>query len=99
MNFNFSNRGLMSELAGLFELIVFAVVIITVVVHVSFAIGVFQDASRRSKPRVLAAGPIWALATLIGGVFVATAYWLVHYSQLTKYAPETEEPPPPLPDA
>ena len=98
MNFNFRNGGLWAELAELMQLFVFGAMIIALVVHVFFAVGVLQDSSRRSKPRVLAPGPIWALATLIGGVFVATAYWLVHYSQLTKYAPDPEEPPP-LPDA
>jgi Na+/H+ antiporter NhaD/arsenite permease-like protein len=53
------------------------VLVLTVVVHVGFAIAVWRDA-RRVRP-VLAGALLWTLATLVGGVFVAVAYWFVQH--------------------
>jgi hypothetical protein len=50
---------------------------LTIAVHVGFAIAVWMHA-RRQRP-VLAPAPLWTLATLLGGVFVAVAYWFVHH--------------------
>lgn len=53
--------------------------------HLFLAIGVFREASDRvvrgRKVWFLGAG-LWALATLIGGVFTAAAYWVMHHSTL-----------------
>lgn len=60
--------------------------IVTAIVHVGFAAAVLADAGMmphklRREP-FLVGGVIWALATLLGGVFVAAVYWLVHHSTL-----------------
>src|SRR5882762_10267630 len=59
---------------------------ITVVVHVCFALAILADSqglvNRLRRPTFLVGGSIWALATLLGGVFVAAIYWLIHHSNL-----------------
>lgn len=59
----------------------------TVIVHLAFSAAVFNDASQlHDEHHALAfVGPvIWTLAVLVGGVFVAAAYWLIHHSALRK---------------
>lgn len=51
-----------------------------IIVHVGFAMGVYRDAAARTNGPDLASPPIWALATLLGGVVTAIIYWAVHYS-------------------
>jgi hypothetical protein len=56
------------------------------IVNFVFAIGVFQDSSRlQSTGREIriVPGPMWAFATLVGGVLVAVAYWFIHHSTLS----------------
>ena len=86
---------------GLWSLPVGAIVIcatvITFIVHLCFAVAIFRDATYLRDPRNLRAprtpifvGPIiWFLATLIGGVFVAGSYWIMHHSRLNQLAPTT----------
>lgn len=63
--------------------------LIVAVVHIAFAVGVYNDAEKlfertRRKP-FLVNSVIWTLATLIGGVFVAGIYWAIHHSTLNPY--------------
>lgn len=63
--------------------IVFAALVL--VVRVAFSVAVWHDAQivKRRGHRVVFVHPaLWALATLLGGVFVAVAYWVVHHSTL-----------------
>jgi hypothetical protein len=57
------------------------------IVHIVFALGVFIDAARLNnefgRATKIVPGPMWAFATLVGGVFVAAAYWLIHHSTLS----------------
>ena len=66
-------------------------VVIVIVVHISFAVAIFRDATNLPAPRKpIFVGPsIWLLATLIGGVFVAGSYWIVHHSRLNQSVPVT----------
>jgi hypothetical protein len=66
-----------------------AVGVITVVVHISFAIAVQRDAESLPRDRgVILVGPkIWFLTTLLGGVFVAAVYWAMHHSRLNGSVP------------
>lgn len=71
--------------------------VITAVVHIAFAIALFRDATYLRDPRNLRAPRkpifvgriIWFLATLIGGVFVAAIYWVMHHSRLNQSIPVT----------
>lgn len=68
---------------GVLALCVF---VITAVVHIAFAIAVFWDATHLPALRKpIFVGPIiWFLGTLIGGVFVAGSYWIMHHSRLNQ---------------
>ena len=74
------------------------------VVNVFFALGVYHDARAMGK-RVEFVGPnLWAFATFFGGVFVATAYWIMHHSTLRRadrgpVAPQGDEASQPSADS
>jgi hypothetical protein len=62
-----------------------AAMVMTFIVRVCFATAVVQDIRRgREDGRNpwLVGAEVWALATLVGGVFVAAIYWLMHHSSL-----------------
>ncbi len=67
--------------AGVMVAGAFIVLVGTVIIHVVFAHAVELDAKTLSAT-VLTGGRIWALATLVGGVFVAGLYWGIHHSTL-----------------
>jgi hypothetical protein len=59
--------------------------LIALIIHIAFGVAVFKDStSRRDEARIVwFVHPIfWGGATLVGGVFVAAVYWLIHYSTL-----------------
>jgi len=78
MNLNFPGSVLPGGPMGL---IILAFFVAKAVVHIIFALGVSNDA--RNVETRFASGNIWAIATLLGGVFVAAAYWFIHHSSLT----------------
>lgn len=64
--------------------------LITILIHVIFAIGILMNASRMRSTggrTFVAPGWIWALATLLGGVIPVLAYWLIHHSSLRAITP------------
>ena len=65
--------------------------VITLIVHIAFAMAVFRDAANLPADRKpIVVGPfIWFLATLSGGVFVAGSYWIMHHSRLNQSVPVT----------
>jgi hypothetical protein len=63
------------------------IMLITVIIHILFASAVATDAGKLNKQSLqplLVSGITWAFATLLGGVFVAAIYWLMHHSTLTR---------------
>ena len=81
MQLNLAN----SEFAGWIVFVSVSMMIITAIVHIGFAIGVGRDVHRLHEKKigtVLVGRVIWTLAALLGGVFTASLYWLVHHSNL-----------------
>lgn len=68
---------------------VFVVGVLTFIVNLSFAAGVFRNAETLfNAERLNFVGPwMWFFATLLGGVFVAAAYWAMHHSRLNPVIP------------
>lgn len=65
----------------------YLITIINGILHVIFAGVVARDAGnlyRLGQKPVLVSAATWAFATLIGGVFTGTIYWILHHSTLTR---------------
>ncbi|WP_448572280.1 hypothetical protein [Trichothermofontia sp.] len=63
-------------------------ILLTVIVNVLFTIGIAQDVDRvwrRGQDTVLVCPAAWVAATLLGGIYVAGLYWLIHHSMLSPY--------------
>jgi hypothetical protein len=78
---------LAKQFAGQIDTFFYLIMLINGVVHLVFASAVARDAgklTRMGQKPVLVSGAIWAFASLIGGVFVAAIYWILHYSTLTR---------------
>ena len=100
MNIDSNLLGFMSQWAQLAALWGIGFAILTVLIHIVFAVAVYRDAIRLDRTRALIiVGPaIWGIATLIGGVITAAIYWAMHHSRLNPDTPiaaiettETEE--------
>ena len=61
------------------------IVVLTVIVHWCFAVAVFLDARRLPRKPILVEPIVWSLATLLGGLFVAFVYWIIHHSHLNRW--------------
>lgn len=76
----------MEKWAQVMALVAMGAAVLAVLVHLMFAIGVAVDAREREQAgqRAALAGSVtWFLATLLGGVFVAGIYWVMHHSTLS----------------
>ena len=85
----------MYELFGIVWFVGIAIGIATALVHIAFAVAVYFDArllmdSDKLRP-VMVPGEVWAIATLLGGVFAAVGYWIIHRSSIAKLDPMTSE--------
>lgn len=61
---------------------------INALIHMFFAGAVARDSGelvKRGQKTILVSGLIWAFSTLIGGVFVAAIYWVIHHSKLIRH--------------
>ena len=87
MNFNITDShptGLLHFLATWTQIGAFwsiGVAVLTVLVHVVFAVAVYRDAKRLQTPIFLSSA-LWCVATLVGGVLTAAIYWGMHHSVL-----------------
>ncbi len=64
------------------------IALLTVLVRVVFAFAVYSDAlrlRRTVRPTILVNPAMWLFGTLMGGVFVAVAYWVLHHSTLNPF--------------
>ncbi|KTD75254.1 hypothetical protein [Legionella waltersii] len=78
---------LISQFNAQIQTFFYLIMIINGILHVIFAGAVARDAGnlqRLGQRPALVSAPTWAFATLIGGVFTATIYWLLHHSSLTR---------------
>ena len=60
----------------------------TILVHLAFSAAVFNDAKRLQREHGSLAfvnAWLWSLAVLVGGVFVALAYWIIHHSTISRH--------------
>ena len=92
MNFDIMSPQLLNFLSGWGQLVALwaiAVTVLTVLVHIVFAVAVYRDATRLDRTRALIiVGPgIWCIATLLGGVITAAIYWAMHHSRLNPDIP------------
>lgn len=65
----------------------FVLLFVNVLLHIIFAGAVAKDAGvliKQGFHTLLVSPIVWAFATLIGGVFIAVIYWLMHHSTLTR---------------
>ena len=91
------NMNLSPDMAPVLFLVVVASWIATIVVHVVFAGAVHRDGvslNDNGMGTVFASPFVWALAVLLGGVFVAVAYWVIHHSEFRRIEPVPGNPGP-----
>ncbi len=78
---------LMQYIATPLQNIQLIILAINIILHIIFAGAVAKDAGNFEKMGAktsLVSGIIWAFATLIGGIFIAAIYWLIHHSTFTR---------------
>lgn len=78
---------LAKQFAAQIQTFFYLIMLINGILHLIFAGAVARDAGamgRIGQKTVLVAASTWAFATLIGGVFTATIYWILHHSTLTR---------------
>ena len=91
----------MGEFTGF---VVVVIAILTLIVHVCLAIGVFNDAQQRQQDleqktpetgRLYFVTPlVWALAVLLTGLIGTAIYWAMHYSTLERRDENKANPTP-----
>ena len=78
---------LVQQFSTQIQTFLFIMTLINGILHLIFAGAVAHDAGnmhRTGQKTVLVSAATWAFATLIGGVFTATIYWLLHHSTFTR---------------
>lgn len=67
--------------------IYYLILLVNIILHIIFAGAVAKDGGNFQKTgqKTLLVSPyIWAFSVLVGGVFTAVVYWLMHHSTLTR---------------
>ena len=85
------------DMAPISFLVFIAFWIATVIIHIMFAIAVYRDAvflNLKGTGTVFASPFIWCLSVLIGGVFLAAIYWVIHHSEFRRTEPVSGNPGP-----
>jgi|AACY02.11.fsa_nt_gi hypothetical protein len=62
-------------------------ILISILIHLAFSVTTFNDARhlKKSGEQLAVVGPVvWSFAVLVGGVFVALVYWVMHHSTLRR---------------
>ena len=79
----------MHPIEALWVLFIICSIVIIIVVHISFAVAVFRDATHlpASRKPISVSPIIWFLAILLGGILVTTLYWIMHHSRLNQLSP------------
>ena len=84
------NGGLLSQdFVPWMQMLAVGALLAGALIHIVFALGVWYSAEwvidrKKRKTEIVHPG-FWCLATLVGGVFVAWLFWLVHFSTLNPY--------------
>ena len=68
-----------------FNTISIVIIVVSALINILFAAGIAKDISHFTQAKVttqIVPGSVWVLATVIGGVWVALAYWIIHHSSL-----------------
>lgn len=65
------------------------IVLLTAIVHVCFGVAVYLDAKRLPRKPILVPPVVWSLAAILGGLFVAAVYWVIHHSHLNRWIDAT----------
>ena len=92
MNFN-----LPSGMAPIGIIVLIAFWIVTIIINFCFAIAVHRDAvslNNKGTGTVFTSPFVWSLSVLIGGVFLATIYWVIHHSAFRRTEPISGNPGP-----
>lgn len=78
---------LLHSLNDVIQSLTFLILMINAVLHLIFAGAVAKDAGYITKSGFhtqIVSPMVWAFATLIGGVFVAVAYWVIHHAKFVR---------------
>jgi hypothetical protein len=70
---------------------------VTIMIHIAFTIAVQRDAAalnRKGTGTIYVSPIVWSLSVLIGGVFLAAIYWIIHHSELRRTEPVPGNPGP-----
>ncbi|NQY42864.1 MAG: hypothetical protein HRT87_05945 [Legionellales bacterium] len=77
----------LAHLSNQIYTIKYIVMCLNAIVHIIFAGAIAKDAGalyKRGYPTIMVSGITWSFATLLGGVLVATIYWLLHHSTIAR---------------
>ena len=80
-------NNLAQTITSQWHLIAPMIALLNAIIHILFAGAVARDTGaiqKQGQSTILVSGLTWAFATLLGGVIVATIYWLLHHLNWTR---------------